>query len=281
LRRRPKTGPRGRVSAAVAIATATGIALNPAVTSAAPGPLTRTNYNSVKALTNDYSYWKEQVKSSIRVLYENDPAGQRGVVQRIEVQPGDKNVFGSGIGERAEVTAHGALGGFVDGQTIVMSWSTFLDAGFASPPGKWNNFVQIHVSGSKGYSPWQLDLVGDDADLAMRLFGGGDWNSSKVPADAVQEWLSLGPLPKNQWHDFMTEVRFGCTGNGYAKVWRDGKQIVDAQKRKIGYCGDPGMYWKQGFYRSAYDKTTRLWFDDTLRWANSDDAFAYYGWAAT
>jgi hypothetical protein len=244
------------------------------------GPLTRTNYESVLALTNDYAFWKEQVKSSVRVLYENDPAGQRGVVQRIEVQPGDNNVFGSQAGERAEVTAHGGLGGFTDKQTVVMSWSTFIDSGFSSPETKWNNFVQIHSSGGLAFSPWELNLVGNKAELAMRLFGGGDWSSSQRPAGAVQEWLPLGSLSKNQWHDFVIEVRFGCTGKGSAKVWRNGEKLADVQNRKIGYCGDPGMYWKQGFYRSAHNKTTRLWFDDTLRWANSSDAFAHYGWAA-
>lgn len=241
-------------------------------------PVTRTAYDSVPALTSDYPYWNEQVKSSSRVLYESDPAGQRGVVQRIEVQSGDENVFGSGMGERTEVTATGVLGGFVDGQTIVMSWSTLIDVGFESPSGGWNNFVQIHPAGGGGQAVWQLNLVGADADLKMRLVGGGDWTGSTNPAGSVQEWLPLGPLPKNQWHDFVIEVRFGCTGSGYAKVWLDGKQLADAQERKIGYCGDPGMYWKQGFYRSAYGKTTRLWFDDTLMWANPDDAFAYYGW---
>lgn len=257
---------------------ASGVALDGAFASAAPGPLSRTEYATVAAFTNDYSYWSEQAKSSTRVLYESDPAGQRGVVQRIEVQPGDTNVFGSGTGERAEVTAQEPLGGFTDGQTIVMSWSTLIDSGFESPSGGWNNFVQIHAAGGTSPSPWQLDLAGADADFKMRLFGGGDWSPSATPVGAVQEWLPLGRLSKNQWHDFVVEVQFGCKGNGDAKVWLDGKQIVDAQNRKIGYCGDPGMYWKQGFYRSAYSKTTRLWFDDTLRWANSNDAFAYYGW---
>ena len=176
------------------------------------------------------------------------------------------------------MTAQATLGGFVDGQTIVLSWSTLIDSGFDSPSGDWNNFVQIHATGGTAPSLWQLNLAGADADFKMRLYGGGDWTGSSTPADAVAEWFSLGRLSKNQWHDFVVELRFGCTGKGYAKVWLDGKQITDAQNRKIGYCGDPGMYWKQGFYRSAYSKTTRLWFDDTLRWGNSNDAFAYYGW---
>ena len=111
------------------------------------------------AFTNDYSYWSEQVKSSTRVLYESDPAGQRGVVQRIEVQSGDTNVFGSGTGERAEVTAHAVLGGFMDGQTMVLSWSTLIDSGFESP----REVEQLRANPRCRWcstSPWQLNLAG-------------------------------------------------------------------------------------------------------------------------
>ena len=153
------------IATAVSVALISGVALDAASASASPGPLTRTDYATVAPFTNDYSYWKEQVKSSIRVLYESDPAGKRGVVQRIEVQPGDTNVFGSGTGERAEVTAQATLGGFVDGQTIVLSWSTLIDSGFDSPSGDWNNFVQIHATGGTAPSLWQLNFAGADADF--------------------------------------------------------------------------------------------------------------------
>lgn len=247
---------------------------------AASGPLTHSNYKSVAAGSDSYAYWGEQAKSPDRVMYVPDPAGQRGMVQRFEVLPGDNHVFCSNpMGERADVTRLSDLGGFVDGQTIVMSWSMFIDSGFASPPGDWNNFVNFHVAGGAAQSPWQLNLTGDDAQLRMRLYGGGQWSDTKQPPGSVAEWFSLGLLPKGQWHDFVAEVRFGCTGTGYARVWRNGSLLVDAQNRAIGYCGDPGMYWKQGFYRSAYDKPTRLWFDDTFRWASVADAFAHYGWS--
>ena len=255
-------------------------------------PLTRTHYNSLDDGTEDYNYWQVQAKSANRVTYLADPIGQRGVVQRVTVQPGDTNVFGSSSqGERAEVANYNSLSGFVDGQTIVLSWSTMIGFDFASPQGDWNNFVQTHVAGGPwcapetgrcgGQSPWELNLVGDNADLKMRLYGGGSWNDSEQLDVSVGEWFALGSLEKNRWYDFVIEVRYGCTGNGYAKVWRDGTLLVDAQDRRIGYCGDPGMYWKQGFYRRSYEKPTTLWFGDTFRWNTSSDAFANYGWSPT
>ena len=66
--------------------------------------------------------------------------------------------------------------------------------------------------------------------------------------DSSQEALVSARYPR-PWHDFVV-VRFDCTGTGYVQLWLDGQLLVDARDRKIGYCGDPGMYWKQGFYRA-------------------------------
>ncbi|WP_161976600.1 heparin lyase I family protein [Mycolicibacterium sp. CH28] len=229
---------------------------------------------------DSYGYWAEQVKAPGRVEYVDDPLGSRGIVQRVEVQPGDIDAVGSGKGERAEVTNSSDLSGFVDGQTLVMSWGLMIDSTFASPPGTWNSFVQIHASGGGNQAPVSLRLAGDEGDLSLGLFGGGDWIPSGQPQGSVGEVFELGLLPKNQWHDFVLELRFGCTGTGYVRLWRDGQEMVDAYDRKIGYCGDPALYWKQGFYRVAYDKVTRLWFSDTLRWANTADVCSYY-WCST
>jgi len=210
------------------------------------------------------------------VKYVDDPAGQRGVVQRIEVRPGDK----SGDGERAEVINPSVLGGFQDGETLVMSWGLMIDSTFASPPGSWNGFVQIHADGGGNQAALHLGLASDQADLRLGLVGGGDWIPEGQPQGSVQQSFDLGPLPKDRWHDFVMAVRFGCTGSGYVQLWVDGQLLADARDQKIGYCGDPGMYWKQGFYRSAYDKTTRLWFSDTYRWASVPDAGNYYRYHA-
>lgn len=272
---------------AAALTMATTLGIVSGVTSpqaaAASDPVTRTNYNALGTGWRPDTFWRPQAKADDRIAYVPDPLGQRGIVQRIEVLPGDTNVFrSSSKGERADVIRQGAkqgdMGGFVDGQTIVMSWSTLIGSNFASPPGDWNIFANTHTAGGSTQSPWQLNLSGDEARFRMRLFGGGRWKEELQPPDATKEWFDFGPLPKNQWHDFVAQVTFGCTGKGVARLWMDGKQLVDAVDRKIGYCGDPGLYWKQGFYRSAYDKPTQLWFADTFRWKTVTDALAHYGW---
>lgn len=239
--------------------TAMASADGPDVISGASGLLSQTSYRSVPVGVDSYDYWTEQATAPDRVQYVADPAGKRGTVQRIEVQPGDR----SGEGERAEVLNLSDLGGFQDGETIVMSWGVMIDSTFASPLGTWNSFVQIHADGGGNQSPLYLSLAGDEAELFLHLFGGGDWTPKGQPDGSVSESLDLGPLPKDRWHDFVMSVRFGCTGSGYVQLWLDGHILVDARDRKIGYCGDRGMYWKQGFYRAAYDKTTLLWFSDT------------------
>jgi hypothetical protein len=241
--------------------------------------VSNTNYDSVSPGSSSYRYWHEQAKSSGRVQYVPDPVGQRGIVQLIEVKAGDTNVFGSSNrNERAEVTGASDLGGFVDGQTVVMSLGVFIDSSFSSPPQGWNIISQIHAAGSGNRPPWNLNISGDQADLQMGLFGGGTWLQSGQPEGSIGQGFPLGQLSKNQWHDFVVEVRFGCGGDGHAAVWLDGQNLVNAENQTIGYCGDPGMYWKQGVYRAANDTDMKVWFSDTYRWANLNDALAHYGW---
>lgn len=270
------------VAAAASFAVALTIAMvspgkasgdGPVLVSAVSGVLSRTNYQSLVAGADGYGYWGEQAAAPDRIQYVADTAGQRGIVQRIELQPGDK----SGAGERAEVINPAGLGGFQDGQTIVMSWGLLIDSTFASPPGAWNYFVQIHADGGGNQAPLYLALAGDQADLVLGMVGGGNWIPEGQPANTVRHSLDLGPISKNRWHDFVMKTQFGCAGEGYVQLWVDGELVADVRDQKIGYCGDPGMYWKQGFYRSAYDKTTRLWFSDTVRWASLQEAAKYYG----
>lgn len=72
-----------------------------------------------------------------------------------------------------------------------------------SPPGQWNNFVQTHVTGGAAQSPWQMNLIGDQADLKLRILAvviGARLASQQAP---FLSGLSLGSLPKNQWNDFV------------------------------------------------------------------------------
>jgi hypothetical protein len=281
---RRRGGPKAvaaMLAAAMSLLTASALMIGPLgrspLAAASAGPITRSDYNALKDPGLGDPYWFVQAKALDRVAYIPDPLGQRGRVQRVDLRPGDNGIYGSTAGERAEVIGPQELRGFVDGQTIVMSWSTLIDSSFASPPGTWNNFVQIHVGegGGIAQSPWQLNLRGDDAQLRMRVYGGGRWGEPNQPQGSVPEWFDFGPLAKNVWHDFVAEIRFGCNGDGSARVWMDGRQLVDARDRKIGYCGDPGLYWKQGFYREVYDKPTLLWFGDTFRWNDLGDALAH------
>ena len=94
--------------------------------------LSRTNYGSVPVGSSLDGYWSQpRQKRQIACMYVDDPLGQRGTVQRIEVQPGDA----SSGGERAEVIISPNSRGFQDGETIVMSWGVMIDSTFASPPG--------------------------------------------------------------------------------------------------------------------------------------------------
>lgn len=243
-------------------------------------PMSQTDYGSVFPDSYFYEYWEAQVKQSDRVRYVRDPAGQRGIVQRIEVKSGDTQVYGSGAtAERAEVAAKtGDLSRFVNGESVVISFGVRVDPSFASAPESWNIFSQVHASGGGNRPPFALSISGDEPSVQMALEGGGRWEKAGQPDDTVKSRFELGPLPKGEWHDIVVALQFGCEGDGQATVWLDGRLSADASSQAIGYCEDPGMYWKQGVYRAADNADLKLWFSDTYRWANASDALAHYDW---
>lgn len=245
-----------------------------------PTPIWGTNYASLAPNTDNYGFWGgEQVAVSTRIMYPNDPLGQRGVIQRVECYPTDTNVVGSGSGQRAEVASGGI--GFDQGGTYIVSWSTLFPADFYSSDGAWNFFTQIHASGG-GNQATHAMIARNSNDLYCRLYGGGVWVNGSQPTGSVSVTRSLGSLLKGQWCDYVMHIRFGSgtsgEGLGFCRIWRNNTLIMDEQNVRIGYYGDPGPYWKQGFYRGSGSAVSRLYFDDTSRWASTTDAFNHYGW---
>lgn len=243
-------------------------------------PMSQTDYGSLFPDSYVYEYWEAQAKKSDRIRYVRDPAGQRGIVQRIEIKSGDTQVYGSGArAERAEVAAKtGGLSHFVNGDSVVISFGVRVDPAFVSAPESWNIFSQVHASGGGNIPPFALSISGEEPSVQMALEGGGSWEETGQPEGTVKSRFELGPLPKGEWHDIIVALQFGCEGDGQATVWLDGRLSADASNRSIGYCDDPGMYWKQGVYRAADDTDLKLWFSDTYRWSSSSDALAHYNW---
>lgn len=170
--------------------TAMASADGPDVISGASGLLSQTSYRSVPVGVDSYDYWTEQATAPDRVQYVADPAGKRGTVQRIEVQPGDR----SGEGERAEVLNLSDLGGFQDGETIVMSWGVMIDSTFASPLGTWNSFVQIHADGGGNQSPLYLSLSPATKPSCFYICSVGETGLQKDNRTAVSRRASTSAL---------------------------------------------------------------------------------------
>ncbi len=238
----------------------------------------------------------KQLAGPDRVTYVTDPLNQRGVVQKVVVQPGDNlgriaeylqslgiadfgREWQSGTGEVCMSKNFKRMGTFTDGDTVVVSFGVSVDSNFSSPNGDWNNFVSIHSGGAVRVSPFSLHLVGDTPRLKVKVIGGGDFRKSlEDEPPTVFEWVDLGVFPKNEWQDFIAEVHLSSAGGGSVRLWWNGNLAVDLQNRAVGYADEERMYYLQGFYREAFSKTTELWFSDIYKWDRAENALLFYGW---
>lgn len=116
----------------------------PVLGSAVSGVLSRTNYQSLVSGADSYGYWGEQAAAPDRIQVRRRyrrPAGDRPAHRT----PTWRQVRCWRAGRSDQPSGSWRL---QDGQTIVMSWGLLIDSTFASPPGAWNYFVQIHADGA-------------------------------------------------------------------------------------------------------------------------------------
>lgn len=75
----------------------------------------------------------------------------------------------------------------------------------------------------------------------------------------------LGPVPKNQWVDFVLYFDFNPFGGGAMVVWMNGDKVVDEQNIAVGYNDSEGPYLCIGIYKytghSEHEKRI-LYFDE-------------------
>lgn len=224
-------------------------------------------------------------------------------VLRTRCAVGDTDVAGSGSGERCEImrdsyAAYKNELTLTDGETIVFGTQFYIDPAFTengflygTDYMAWCNFIQFHHGAGNSQVPWQLNLCTSSARLGHRIVGGGTYsgpyNQDGTPVGSTTEWwwgntLNGGgnnapAVTKGVWHTLVCSVKFSVAGTGHSKVWLDGNLVHNLANKKIGYSGDPGAYFKQGFYRAAGATG-----DATLCWRalysfdNEADALAWY-----
>ena len=74
-----------------------------------------------------------------------------------------------------------------------------------------------------------------------------------------------GSVPRDQWQDFIYQIRWSPKNDGLIRVWRNGNLIVD-YKGPTAYDHKNAPYFKFGIYRGGIDQETQImWLDEYRR----------------
>ncbi len=199
---------------------------------------------------------KHSSRATIVTSVAGGPVRQGRYAARYEVQPGDNNVSGSGMGERTEALISGQPTGAGEGVEQFWAWSTYFPEDFDSPAGAWNVFTQFHHDGTTGQSNIHFELK-DKTTIGLRVMGG----SVTAP---VRRDFTLANLQRGKWYDFVFRVKWSSSGSGFVEAWVDGSRVLPLVSTPTLYSGQ-NVYLKQGYYRAAYDKTTVIYHDGMRR----------------
>lgn len=166
---------------------------------------------------------------------------------RFEVRSGDLWPVDTPEKERSEIDGDRV---YLKGARIVIEYDFMIEAGDPNTntggvdDGKWTICGDFHVDGPFSNS-YCIELIRERMAVRLtRKSGGGDiaWYEYTDPVD----------IERGHWYHMRSKLRLLNKSTGYARVWRDGVQIVN-YNGPLGY--GYGHYWKQGIYRREVPET--------------------------
>jgi hypothetical protein len=204
--------------------------------------------------------FREQAKVLGRAhLISTARDGSTGV--RLLTKIGDSNVSGSGSHERNDLTTSQTQTDCYEGREQWWAHSTLFPSNFVIPASdgtyKFNLFFQFHHTGGTGQPNMAAEVVSNaNGGLRLRIYGGPS-------VDREQKRVSLGPIQKNVWYDFVYHVKWSSKSDGLFDAWVNGKKVLTHRGPTL-YAGQ-GCYVKPSNYHSAFGKENAVIHDRIVR----------------
>ncbi|WP_422079653.1 polysaccharide lyase [Ulvibacterium sp.] len=76
--------------------------------------------------------------------------------------------------------------------------------------------------------------------------------------------IELPKLTKEKWHDFLLQIYYSETSEGYINMWMDGEKVVSFKGVTASKKGRNRFYHKIGMYRDQWPDAMTLYVDDYL-----------------
>ena len=169
-------------------------------------------------------------------------AGVHGV--RLETEPGDAGIAGSGRAERTDLALSPAATGCGEGAEQWWTHSLLFPADYRLPQvteadrWPWGVVFAFHQTGSEGQANYEIEVAGEPPQLRLAI-SAGPVVSNGAPGSPTRRW-PIGPVEKNHWYRFVYHVRWSAGAGGFFDAWIDGRQV-------LRYRG-PTLYTGQGCY---------------------------------
>lgn len=205
-------------------------------------------------LPADLARWIVQAKESSRVSVVPSPGRPRRLALRLQVDPGDTEVAGSGSdGERADVYVGTSVTDGYEGREQWWAWSTFFPSDYnPTPSAAWNLFLDFHNSGDKGQANigFQVDTHFDPPKIQMTVYGGS--------LDARERRFTIGKLEREVWYDFVLHVRWSPSRrHGFVELYVNGERVVRRRALATLYP-EQNVYLKVANYRLASSQPSAI-----------------------
>lgn len=187
-----------------------------------------------------------------------DVAGVHAV--RLETQPGDSGIAGSGTAERADLELSPQTTGCSQGAEQWWRHTLLFPGDYSAPiatradPWPWGVVFDFHQTGSEGQSNFQIEVAGQPAVLRMSISAGA-MISSGAPGSPTRRW-PIGPVARNHWYEFVYHVRWSSGNDGFFDAWMDGHRVLDYRGPTL-YAGQ-GCYLKLANYHTPVGKAVSV-----------------------
>jgi hypothetical protein len=121
-----------------------------------------------------------------------------------------------------------------------------------------SNFIMIRNDRFIWYLSWDADAI--------------TYNNSP---DGFME-IDLGPVPKDQWIDWVVHIKFAYDNTGILEVWKNGEKVIDRPNLPNSYNDTKLPYFKLGIYKwdwngSSVNQKVMYW--DEVRIGNENSNY--------
>lgn len=170
------------------------------------------------------------------------PGGAPGKAVKFSIRKDDEYGGVANGAPRAEIN-FGPQFRFEINKEYYINWSIFIPDDFAFDFKQPEGISQIHQGPNIGSPPWGLSLHGDHYQVDLRNGNGAGNSIQSMDAGSALE-------DKGKWVAWSFHyLPDGSGRNSISELFKDGKEILNANGKPNAFSGDSRSYFKFGVYK--------------------------------